>query len=282
MAVIHSEPSPATVHHERLHLVVDDTPLDLAVVRRDGQSTPILFLHGWGSCKEDYTDMQLLPAFAGRPFIAYDAPGCGDSNCHDLSKINIHFLRETAEAVLEHFGIKQVHLVGHSMGGLTALQLAHLNPGCVRSFIDIKGNLGPEDCFISRQVLEYPPDQAGKFLEKFILDTRRSSFYSAALYAAGIRQRVKVGAIRGILKSMVELSDNDDLLQKFLGLPFPRMFMFGEQHGILSYLPTLKAGGVELAEIPAAGHFPMYSNPVDMWARIDSFLKRVEGVKEIL
>jgi len=270
------ETSQEIVRHERLHLVVDGTSLDLAVVRRAGSATPILFLHGWGSCKEDYTDIQLLPAFAGRPFIAYDAPGCGDTRCDDLSKVNIDFLRRTAETVLKHFNIKEVHLVGHSMGGLTALQLAHKNPGSVRSFIDIKGNLGPEDCFISRQVLEYPPEKAGDFLERFILETRRSSFYSAALYAAGIRQRVQIGAIRGILESMVHLSDNDSLLDKFLALPFPRMFMFGEQHGVLSYLPTLRDEGVELAEIPAAGHFPMYSNPVETWARIDEFLKKID------
>jgi pimeloyl-ACP methyl ester carboxylesterase len=30
--------------------------------------------------------------------------------------------------------------------------------------------------------------------------------------------------------------------------------------------------GVQLAEIPHCGHFPMYSNPVRMWARIAEFL----------
>jgi pimeloyl-ACP methyl ester carboxylesterase len=264
------------VHHERLALVVDGTSLDLAVVRRDGNSIPILFLHGWGSCKEDYTDIQLLPEFAGRPFIAYDAPGCGDSRCDDLAKVSIDFQRRTAEAVLQHLNIDRIDLVGHSMGGLGALQLAHRNPSMVRGFIDIKGNLGPEDCFISRQVLEYEADKASDFLDKFIADTRQSTFYSAALYASGIRERVQIGAIRGILESMVYLSDNDHLLEKFLGLPCAKMFMFGEQHAVLSYLPTLRDAGVELAEISRAGHFPMYSNPPEMWARIHAFLEKLD------
>ncbi|KAH7012621.1 alpha/beta hydrolase protein [Microdochium trichocladiopsis] len=260
-------------HHERLHLVVDGTSIDLAVVRRGGEAVPILFLHGWGSCKEDYTDIQLLPDFADRPFIAYDAPGCGDTRCSDLAQVNIGFLCKTAEAVLQHFNIKRFHLVGHSMGGLTALQLAHRNPSAVCSFIDIKGNLGPEDCFISRQVMDFPVDKADEFLEGFISATRQAPFYSAPLYAAGLRERVQVGAIRGILESMVQLSDNDDLQGKFLALPFPKMFMYGEQHSTLSYLPVLKSSGVELAEIPRAGHFPMYSNPVAMWDRIEAFVK---------
>ena len=63
---------------------------------------------------------------------------------------------------------------------------------------------------------------------------------------------------------MVDLSDNGHLLQRFLRLPFPRMFMYGEQNRRLSYLPTLADGGVELAEISESGHWPMYSNVLDM------------------
>ena len=44
--------------------------------------------------------------------------------------------------------------------------------------------------------------------------------------------------------------------------------MYGEQNKTLSYLPHLAANGVELAEIPQSGHFPMYSNAREMWRRI--------------
>ena len=66
----------------------------------------------------------------------------------------------------------------------------------------------------------------------------------------------------------MNLSDHGDLMAKFLSLPCPRMFMYGEQNSALSYLKTLKANGVELAEIPYSAHWPMYSNPVAMRARI--------------
>lgn len=54
------------------------------------------------------------------------------------------------------------------------------------------------------------------------------------------------------------------------------MFMYGEQNASLSYLGELAAGGVELAEIPHSGHWPMYSNPVAMWDRIADFHLRGE------
>ncbi|MGR3935994.1 alpha/beta fold hydrolase [Streptomyces sp. BRA346] len=77
------------------------------------------------------------------------------------------------------------------------------------------------------------------------------------------------------LPGVVELSDHGDLMTTFLGLPFPRMFMYGDQNASLSHLPRLAAAGVELAEIPQCGHFPMYSNPPVMWARIADFQGRV-------
>lgn len=76
---------------------------------------------------------------------------------------------------------------------------------------------------------------------------------------------------------MVELSDNGDLMNKFLGLPCPKMFMYGEQNRSLSYLRHIQSNGVQLAEIPQCGHFPMYSNPAAMWERIASFVTVTEA-----
>jgi pimeloyl-ACP methyl ester carboxylesterase len=262
------------VTYERLNLRVHGVDLGVALSRRSGELEPIVFLHGFGSTKEDYVDIAYDPSFTHRPFLAYDAPGCGETACEDLSEISIPFLVETARAVLQDVGVGRFHLVGHSMGGLTALLLAIEDPGRILSFVDIEGNLAPEDCFLSRQVLTHPSDNAQRFFDGFIERTRRSPFFSSARYAANLRHKVRPGAVRGIFESMVDLSDNGDLMAKFLALPFPRMFMYGEQNASLSYLPTLAGGGVELAEIPSSGHFPMYSNPVAMWERIAEFQAR--------
>lgn len=259
------------VTYERLSMRVDGVDLGVALSRRGGDRAPIVFLHGFGSTKEDYVDIAYDPGFAGRPFLAYDAPGCGETVCADVSKVSIPFLVKTARAMLAEVGIERFHLVGHSMGGLTALLLAHEEPDRVLSFVDIEGNLAPEDCFLSRQVVTHPSADAERFFEDFIERTRRSPFFSSALYAANLRHKVRPGAVHGIFESMVDLSDHGDLMSSFLALPFPRMFMYGEQNSSLSYLPALAAAGVELAEIPKSGHFPMYSNPVAMWQRIAEF-----------
>lgn len=260
-----------------LPLNVEGVDLELSTVHREGRGAPILFLHGFGSTKEDYAGLTRQPAFAGRPFVAYDAPGCGQSHCSDLSRVSIPLLLATALQVLEHFGIQHFHLVGHSMGGLTALLLAHECPERVISFIDIEGNIAPEDCFLSRQIDDYPANDPQVFFDAFIERTRHSSDPASALYAASLPYKVRAEAVRGIFSSMVELSDHGDLMSKFLGLPCPRMFMYGEQNSHLSYLADIQAQGVELASIPACGHFPMYSNPIEMWRRIAGFHARHAG-----
>ncbi|MDP9651260.1 alpha/beta fold hydrolase [Paraburkholderia caledonica] len=253
---------------------VDGTTLNISAIRREGDKVPILFLHGFGSTKEDYADIVRHAEFAGHPFVAYDAPGCGETHCADLTKISIPFLVDTALTVLDHVGFERFHLVGHSMGGLTALMLAHRYPKRVISFVDIEGNIAPEDCFLSRQIVDYPRDGAQRFFQDFIERTRLAPAHASALYAASLWHKVRAEAVGGIFRSMVDLSDNGDLMTKFLGLPFPRMFMYGEQNASLSYLDHIREGGVELAEIPHCGHFPMYSNPVLMWRAIASFHQR--------
>lgn len=258
-------------------MFIDGTKLDIALIRQDGSLPPIVFLHGFGSSKEDYHDIVFHPEFSNRAFIAYDAPGCGETTCEDLGKVNIEFQAKTAEAILAALSINCFHLEGHSMGGLAALLLAHRQPNRVLSFTNIKGNLAPEDCFLSRQIISHPSNDPKVFFAAFIDRTRASPFYSNALYASTLHHKVQPDAVRGIFESMVDLSDNYDLMDKFLSLPCPKMFMYGEQFSGLSYLKQLEDCGVELAEIPESGHFPMYSNPTEMWRRIAQFLKRSEG-----
>ncbi|AZD02825.1 alpha/beta fold hydrolase [Pseudomonas chlororaphis] len=252
-------------------LTVQGVELSIASLHRAGERAPILFLHGFGSTKEDYADIVRQAAFAGQPFVAYDAPGCGASHCADLGRISIPFLLDTALQILEHFQIERFHLVGHSMGGLTALMLAHKLAGRVLSFVDIEGNIAPEDCFLSRQIVDYPEVDAERFFDDFIERARQAPAYASALYAASLRHKVRPGAVRGIFESMVWLSDHGELMDTFLGLGCPRMFMYGEQNAHLSYLAHIQAQGVRLAQIPACGHFPMYSNPMAMWQHIAEF-----------
>lgn len=48
-----------TFQSSRWAFEIDGTALEIAALHRDGQREPILFLHGFGSTKEDYADLVL-------------------------------------------------------------------------------------------------------------------------------------------------------------------------------------------------------------------------------
>ncbi|WP_189157639.1 alpha/beta fold hydrolase [Lentzea pudingi] len=265
-------PSADRVVHEQIPLRVRGVNLRVASVRREGVDAPVVFLHGFGTSKEDYLDVLQRHDFAGRSFLAYDAPGAGATECADLAAVDLPFLADALHEVLDHAGIGRFHAVGHLTGALTVLLLARRDPGRLLSFVNIKGVLAPEDCVLSREALRHRDPAAYVFA--LAERSRETPCYGGGLYAANLPSKVRRGAMPPLFRSMVELADHENLLQGFLSLPCPKMYLYGEQCAGLSYLPLLDANGVELAEIPHSGQLPMYSNPVAMWRQIAEFHAR--------
>lgn len=254
----------------RLDVRADDDELGIDALVAPGPE-PVVFLHGFGSTKEEYADFLRFAGPAHRGFVAYDAPGFGSSRALDPTRVSVAYLVRVALAVLDRLGIDRFHVVGHSMGGLTALLLADEVPDRVLSFIDIEGNVAPEDCFLSRQVLTHSVEDPALFLRDFAARAHAADEFSSALYGSRVLTTVDPRVVRPVFESMVDLSDDGDLLARFTALRMPRMFMYGEQNSHLSYLTTLAEAGVELARIPHSGHWPMYSNPVAMWTVMSHF-----------
>lgn len=258
-------------------LTVGAVDLTVQSLSRAGSKAPMVLMHGFGSTKEDYADIALHDAFNDRGVLACDAPGCGRTLSSDPSQASIPLLVDKTLAMLDVFGIERFHLAGHSMGGLAALMLADAHPDRVLSFCSIEGNIAPEDCFLSRQIHDYAADDAQTFFDAFVDRASRAPAWSSPLYAASLHHKVDAKAVYGIFTTMVDLSDNGDLMTRFLNLPCPTMFMYGDQNNTLSYLSHIQANGVELAEIPQCGHFPMYSNAPEMWRRLACFVESAEA-----
>ena len=254
------------------NLRIDGCALNVSALRREGNKAPILFLHGFGSTKEDYADIQRQRGFDQHGVLTYDAPGFGKTICDNESRVDIPFLVKTAAAMLDAEGIERFHVVGHSMGGLTALMLACEHPERVLSFCSIEGNIAPEDCFLSRQIYDYPDLGPRDFLDLFIERVSKGTAWSSRLFSVGLAHKVHAEAVPGIFTSMVQLSDDAGLMDKYLSLPCQKMFMYGDENASLSYLSEIARKGVELAEIPESGHFPMYANPPEMWHRLSQFI----------
>ncbi len=83
---------------------------------------PIVFLHGFGADLNGWRAVQrLLPK--SRPALAIDLPGHGLSPLGENA--NFSALVEAARAVMIEEGVREAHLVGHSLGAAVATQVAH-------------------------------------------------------------------------------------------------------------------------------------------------------------
>ncbi|HXZ21672.1 MAG TPA: alpha/beta hydrolase [Pseudolabrys sp.] len=100
-----------------------------------GQGTPILFVHefagdhrSWESQLREFGKRYRCIAYAARGYTPSDVP-------NDPSVYSYRHVMRDAIAVLDHFKIKQAHLIGLSMGGYTVLQVALNHADRVRSMV---------------------------------------------------------------------------------------------------------------------------------------------------
>lgn len=92
---------------------------------------PILFIQGLGAAYTGW--LPQLQYFAERhDVVSYDHRGVGESDAFRGS-FSIQDLADDARDLMNHLGWDKAHIVGHSMGGLIAQQLALSHPDRVQS-----------------------------------------------------------------------------------------------------------------------------------------------------
>jgi len=96
-------------------------------------STPILFLHGWGISTEPYQEILQLLA-QQHPVLAPDLPSFARSSYTKLIPDYDSYAKFLV-SFLDALNLQQVHLVGHSLGGGIAITLSTLVPDRVRSLV---------------------------------------------------------------------------------------------------------------------------------------------------
>ena len=98
-----------------------------------GQGEPLLLIPSTGFSCDVWKPSQMPLADSAR-LVIHDPRGCGRSR--SVQKVyTINQMANDVVALLDHLGISAAHLVGHSMGGRIALEMALNFPGRVKSLI---------------------------------------------------------------------------------------------------------------------------------------------------
>ncbi len=234
---------------------------EISYLIRPGHGATILYLHGLGSTKYDFIEATNQDSLRDFTIVAFDLPGSGNSNY--IEGTTVDDLVELTNEVVTTLQLSDLTLIGHSMGGLTALLFAQKYQHQVKRLVSVEGNLAPEDCAI----LSRPT--AAQSYEQFVADnfsTRFQELYAVSpylgsrIFADTFRKNVIDRAFYDYCISIVTHSDSGQLLPLFSNLAMPRMFVYGEANRSLTYLPRLSDGNVRVVEVPDSDHWMYVDN----------------------
>ena len=254
-----------------------------------GKGPAILFLHGLGGTWRDWSAN--LPAFAAiHRVMALDFPGSGESDKPEVP-YSIEWLTEVVEWFLRERKIGGVTLVGHSMGGVVALNLAARPNSRVKKLVitDAVG-IGDKSEFLgyamSKKIMG--ADTEWESMESFLKNQFRAM-------ADDLFEQQKPQTVRDFFESLkmpitgkpllpmtpkvqMTLSIIDfDIRPKLATIRQPTLILWGAKDPVASpqdasFLQT-KIHSSTLILFPDSGHSPMMENPSLFNQELGKFLQ---------
>lgn len=257
-----------------------------------GQGTPILFVHefagdhrSWEPQLREFGKRYRCIVYAARGYKPSDVPT--DPAAYSY----LHVMRD-AVALLDHLKITQAHLIGLSMGGYTALQVALNHPGRVRSMVLAGAGSGSERWYTeefharSRELAaQFEREGSAKVALTYGRSPSRIPFElkdprGFAEFSRQLSEHDAQGSAhmsRGFQGARPSLYDFEADIRK---LPTPALIVVGDEDERciepgLFLKDTLSASG--LVTFPKTGHVVNLEEP-DLFNRVvGEFLARVDG-----
>lgn len=259
---------------EVVEVAVRERRAEVSLLRRRGPGPSLVLLHGLGASKHDFVPALRAPGMESFDIVAIDFPGCG-STAYPPDGLTIEDLADLVGAVADRLGLTDATVVGHSLGGVVGLLVAERRTDLVARFVDIEGNLAPEDCFLSRQLTILEPGSSGSVAQAAIVRRQLGGdpTTGARLFADRLAREIEARAVRDYATSLVRLSDDGHLLERLFRLACPAAFVHGERRRAqLPYLDALDAGEIELVQVPKGGHWPHVDDPAFLYSWLSGWV----------
>jgi pimeloyl-ACP methyl ester carboxylesterase len=260
-------------------------------VLQAGTGEPLVMLHGLGATKISF--LPTVAALADRyRTIAVDLPGFGDSGKPLGAPYDAPFFADSILSLLDALGLERVHLLGHSMGGRAALEVAFQHPDRVAGLVLVTPSLA---WLRSRPWARYlrmlrpelgalqptPRAVAEAFLER-ILPAADAPWVQAALdefLRSYLTRRGRVAFYAAARQIYLEEPEGaNGFWPRLRGLGSESLFVWGRRDQLVPlgfarhvrrHVP--RARHMELA----CGHVPQVERPARLHAAIADFLDRL-------
>lgn len=243
---------------------------------------PVVAVHGLGASK-----VSLLPAIAGlaaagHRVLALDLPGFGASDPTDDARYTPEVFAEVVLTTLDAAGIDRAVLVGNSLGGRVAVEVALAEPDRVAALGLLCPAVAFEEYALVRPVLRaLPADRAvgwarwprlGPVVDRALarmfadpdrvpadnLVAAREDFVDAMRH--GSRRRAMIATMR-----QLALEQPGGFWPRLNGLRVPSLWIFGEADRLVhpGYADRVRAHvpGADVQRWDDCGHVPQFEHP---------------------
>jgi len=245
------------------------------------QGEPLVLAHGYTGDLSDWRH-QVAAFAATHRVLVMDHRGHGRSQAlPERSAYTIDRMTDDLEALIAYLGFERVHLVGHSMGGAIAQELALRRPSWLRS-------LTLEDTGPAFEIMRKPA-VASLFEAGFRLAEEQGMAALARL--AGMqppphkspqrieeeRERLAKMSVAAFIGSWHALCQWQGTRSRVHALSVPTLVIHGELDAAViegsRWLAATIPGAV-LESVPEAGHAPQYERPEFFNAALGRHLRR--------
>jgi hypothetical protein len=145
--------------------------------------------------------------------------------------------------------------------------------GKVKGYINIEGNLMPEDCMFSSKAVSYDYDVfKSQVYPCTIVDMKNRGNAGYHIIANNLQLNTNVKSYYNYSFQTVKYSSTGELLEQYLAMDIPRVFIYGEENSSLSYIPKLRQNKMNVKEISGSNHFVFYDNPKELYDTIGEFV----------
>lgn len=230
-------------------------------LRSTGSGVPILWIHGLGESSLCFERFVTQPDFDEYQHWLIDLPGYGRSQWAEPLKLAK--LAQALDPVLRR--LNKPVVVGHSMGGVLAIMLAEMcRSDLLRAVVNIEGNVSPEDCQYSGQVVswslrEFMKTGHGLLLEGLYQQGQDDAAHRGYFVSMRLAQPEMVYRHS---QDLVEISETEGLVGRMESLKTPLLYLAGTPNGVSAHsLKLLDQSGLKVRRIDGSGHWPFIDQP---------------------
>lgn len=245
-----------------------------------GKGRVIVLLHGFLGSHEQWSEFikKLSKKFR---VIAIDLPGHGETPAIGYYH-SMELLAQSVKAVLDKVGVRRYVLVGHSMGGYTALAFAELYPENISglclfhstSYADSEEKKKDRDRVIrlvKKEHKHYVSEVVTSLFAPDNLEKLKPEVTKVKHIAAAVSKQAIINSLEGMKERK-----SRDLILKFA--EYPILFIIGKKDSVINYETMYPQIGLckypSVLMLENAGHMGFYEAPKETLKELELFAVR--------